>query len=186
MPAIVDHDERRSSYARAAWAVIGDHGLVGTTMRDLASAAGVTTGALTHYFESKQQLVERALEQLASDTLERTSQVAVSDTDDLADLILLALPATADTQTEWKTWIALWSECARGNAAALSLNERFDARWLEVLASALTTLGHAEPEAAAHRLAMTINGVGIDACLSPAKWPTETLAEFATDLARRG
>lgn len=184
MPLIVDHAERRISYARAAWDVIAAHGLVGTTMRDLAAAADVTTGAITHYFGSKQQLVEQALEVLASDTLERTAEVEIATRNDLADLVLLALPTDEIGRTEWKTWIALWSECARGNATAVALNAGFDERWLKVLTDALVTLGHGTPGQAAQQLAMTINGAGIEATLNPERWPAGRLAELAATLAQ--
>lgn len=183
MPLIVDHDERRVSYARSAWAVIAERGLVGTTMRDLASAAGVTTGALTHYFESKQQLVEHALEQLAHDTLQRTAEVEIKTRAHLSELILLALPTDEAGHTEWKVWIALWSECARGNPTALSLNADFEARWNSVLTNAVAAVGHQNPADGAERLALTINGAGIGACLDPSRWPPQRLGQLATDIA---
>jgi len=136
------------------------------------------------YFDSKQRLVEHALEQLASDTLHRTSEIEIASRHDLADLILLALPTSEEGHTEWRTWIALWSECARGNSAAVALNESFDARWMDVLSSACTALGNSDPSTAAGRLAMAINGAGIDVCLNPSKWPPEELAGLSSELAQ--
>ncbi|MFN9215273.1 MAG: helix-turn-helix domain-containing protein [Gemmatimonadota bacterium] len=57
-----DHDERREVISRAAAAVIAERGLERLTLRDLAAELGVTTGALTHYFPSKDALVAHTKE----------------------------------------------------------------------------------------------------------------------------
>ena len=53
MPKIVDHDERRDLIARAACEVISRVPLDRITLREIANAAGWTTGAVTHYFADK-------------------------------------------------------------------------------------------------------------------------------------
>jgi AcrR family transcriptional regulator len=52
-----DHNERRRLFAAAALAVISRDGLEGLTMREVAKEAGFTTGALTHYFQSKDEVL---------------------------------------------------------------------------------------------------------------------------------
>ena len=57
MGRAVDHDERREIFAGAALRVIMRDGIAGLTVRAVAKEAGFTTGALTHYFHSKDQLL---------------------------------------------------------------------------------------------------------------------------------
>lgn len=62
MPKIVDHDQRRTELAAAAGNVLVAEGLEGLTTRRVAAAAGVSKGILSHYFESKEELVVAVLE----------------------------------------------------------------------------------------------------------------------------
>ena len=56
MPKVVDHSARRLAFAEAAFRVISKRGLARVTVREIASEAGFTTGALVHYFKSKDQI----------------------------------------------------------------------------------------------------------------------------------
>jgi TetR/AcrR family transcriptional regulator, transcriptional repressor of bet genes len=53
----IDHDERRILIATAACEVILEVGLENSKLSDIATRAGVTTGAVQHYFKSKEELL---------------------------------------------------------------------------------------------------------------------------------
>ncbi|TIO32275.1 TetR family transcriptional regulator [Mesorhizobium sp.] len=53
MPKIFDVELTRLRVAKAADNAIAGKGISAVTMIDIASAAGVTTGMITHYLESK-------------------------------------------------------------------------------------------------------------------------------------
>ena len=57
MPKVVDHANRREEVAAAVLTVIGRVGLEGATLREIAREAGCTTGALSHYFRDKDDLI---------------------------------------------------------------------------------------------------------------------------------
>jgi len=61
-------DARRTEILEGALVAMRDHGLRGAGMRDIARAAGLSTGNLYYYFRSKEELVyacqDRALDQL--------------------------------------------------------------------------------------------------------------------------
>ncbi|MDG2481005.1 MAG: TetR family transcriptional regulator [Alphaproteobacteria bacterium] len=61
MPKQVDHDEQRSAIAHAALRVIARVGIESATMRGIAAEADCTTGLLTHYFSSRDDLIDHAL-----------------------------------------------------------------------------------------------------------------------------
>ena len=57
MPKVVDIEERRAELAAAAAQLIARAGVGAATMREVAAEAGWTTGALTHYFSDKRELL---------------------------------------------------------------------------------------------------------------------------------
>jgi AcrR family transcriptional regulator len=54
---------RRERLLDAALAVFGDKGIDGATVKDITAAAGVTQGLLYHYFDDKDALVQKLLEE---------------------------------------------------------------------------------------------------------------------------
>jgi AcrR family transcriptional regulator len=62
MPKQVDHDDMRKTLLDAAGALFSARGYAASGMRDLAAAAGVSTGSLYHYFPDKRALFEQLVE----------------------------------------------------------------------------------------------------------------------------
>jgi DNA-binding transcriptional regulator YbjK len=61
VPRRVDHEARRRVIAEAVFEVIGSRGLEAVSLRDVAAQAGVSMGAVQHYFASKDQMLLFAL-----------------------------------------------------------------------------------------------------------------------------
>ncbi len=57
MPKLVDHDERRRQIARATWRVMTRDGVDAASVRTVAAEAGLSTGALRHYFADQASLL---------------------------------------------------------------------------------------------------------------------------------
>ena len=57
MPKVVDIEQRRAELTEAAARLIARSGIESATMREVAAEAGWTTGALTHYFADKRELL---------------------------------------------------------------------------------------------------------------------------------
>ncbi|MEO3783200.1 TetR/AcrR family transcriptional regulator [Actinocorallia sp. B10E7] len=62
MPKQVDHEERRRHLAGAVLHLIGARGLEAATLRAVAAEAGVSMGAVQHYFKTKDEMVLFAME----------------------------------------------------------------------------------------------------------------------------
>jgi AcrR family transcriptional regulator len=62
-----------------AAAVFARQGYDQTTMQDLAGSMGLATGALYHYFGSKEQLLMAIFDQLAEPILSRAREISLSD-----------------------------------------------------------------------------------------------------------
>jgi len=54
--------DRRREVIEAASALIAEHGIEGTSMRQLAEAVGLSTGTINHYFRNKRGLVIAAMD----------------------------------------------------------------------------------------------------------------------------
>ncbi|MFI5914709.1 TetR/AcrR family transcriptional regulator [Dactylosporangium sp. NPDC051541] len=62
MPRKVDHDERRRHIVEALLHIAGTQGLDAVSLREVAQQAGVSMGAVQHYFATKEQMIAYALE----------------------------------------------------------------------------------------------------------------------------
>lgn len=71
MPKRVDHEARRVAVADAIFAVIGSRGLEAVSLRDVAAQAGVSMGAVQHYFDSKEEMLLFALSHMRDRALAR-------------------------------------------------------------------------------------------------------------------
>jgi len=70
------HSRRKQSILRAAVALFRERGYHGTSIRDIGSAAGVTSAALYRHFANKDQILETAIWQFARN-LNAASRAAV-------------------------------------------------------------------------------------------------------------
>ncbi|GAA4880032.1 hypothetical protein GCM10023222_41370 [Saccharopolyspora cebuensis] len=88
------------------------HGLRATTLRAVAAEAGVTTGAVTHYFEDKGAVLDAVLRHNNALALARTEK-AVGRLRGLTAAhrhALALLPTGAEGMAIWRVWLAFWVE----------------------------------------------------------------------------
>ena len=80
------YDRRRQEIVYASARVFAQRGYDNTTMQDLASSMGLATGALYHYFGSKEQLLIGICDQLMEPLLERAQDLMGSEDPPAAQL----------------------------------------------------------------------------------------------------
>jgi DNA-binding transcriptional regulator YbjK len=80
MPKIVDHDSQRTKFAEATIRLIARDGFEGMTMRAVAAEAGLSYGALFHYFNSKDELLMYAVHHSTSLQTQRVNDYATQYT----------------------------------------------------------------------------------------------------------
>jgi AcrR family transcriptional regulator len=73
------YDRRRQEMVSAAARVFARHGYEQTTVQDLAASMGLATGALYHYFGSKEQLLIEICDQLTEPLLVRARELVAGD-----------------------------------------------------------------------------------------------------------
>lgn len=105
MPKLVDHEERRRLIAQATWRVIGQDGVRAASVRTVAAEAGLSTGALRHYFDdhaslllfaarhSLELIAQRVFSHLAADDADPPATVRAC----LAELLPLDAQRTAES-----------------------------------------------------------------------------------------
>ncbi|MGW2376234.1 TetR/AcrR family transcriptional regulator [Kitasatospora sp. NPDC001683] len=71
MPKQVDHEERRRRIAEAVCALIDAQGFEGVTLRDVATRADVSMGAVQRCFRTKEEMLQFALAHIGARVTER-------------------------------------------------------------------------------------------------------------------
>lgn len=173
MPKRVDALAQRQSLASAAIAVIDDVGIEGARLRDVAKAARVTTGAVTHYFDGKDALLEAALAEVARRIRERLDGPADSRETSL-DQAAAFLPLDEARRGEWRVWLAFWGRAIAEPRLAAVHRDHY-AGFVERLAASFVAQGVAagQAEDLADAVIAAIDGVGTRATLEPDLWPLE-------------
>ncbi len=62
MPKQVDHRERRETIARALWRVVEQRGIAHASVREVAQEAGISHGAVQHYFATREEMLVFAMD----------------------------------------------------------------------------------------------------------------------------
>lgn len=173
MARAVDHSERREIFAAAALRVIMREGMAGLTVRAVAAEAGYTTGALTHYFHSKDQLLIEASElsaRLVRDRMERAARTPDA-LEAIRKVAALALPLTSEIRGYWRIWLGYWERSSYDDEVSRVMRLRYD-EWrgrLEALLRRAQAEGevarHVDPREAAEALVALVDGVGVQVVL---------------------
>jgi AcrR family transcriptional regulator len=128
--------ERRRQILTAACEVIATVGVPELRLNDVATLAGVSSGTVHYYFESKRAVLAAAFEFNLTESLQRREALLASDKssiDLLLDLVDSYLPKDEPTDRAWKVWLALWAEAAR-DPVLREVNDRLYDQWRGLVA----------------------------------------------------
>lgn len=168
MPKIVDHEERRRALASAAVDAIAADGLDGVKLADIARTAGVTTGAIAHYFPDKDALLAAALEEVCTRLL---TKIGTPDNPPTLDELASCLPVTPESRKEWRVWLAYWGRAPFSE----KLRQIHQQYYLDIETAVADDLDGiaSDPRQVAAAIIAAIDGVGTRATLEPEAWPRE-------------
>ncbi len=179
MPKLVDHDVQRRAIAEAAIRVIDRVGLDAARLRDVALEGRVTTGAVTHYFASKDDVLEAAMAEVVRRILDRQSDQAQGRQpfDGLIEAASAFLPLDEDRLRDWRVWFAFWGRAAV-DARYRALHRGYYADITASLTRSLTQLrdagrvrGRGDPAILADAVIAAVDGIGVRATHEPENWP---------------
>lgn len=174
MPKVVDVEQRRAELTDAAARLIARSGIESATMREVAAEAGLTTGALTHYFADKHELLLTTFQASLS---RRRSQRPPDESADPFDLLLAslegALPLDDDRRRHWMVTIALCSQAAGDPELAAAQRDAY-AEFSGRVAELVVRCGLATADGADELAAMLIaaaDGIAVQALFDDRRWP---------------
>jgi len=180
MPKVVDHQQMREQLAGTVCWSISKNGLEKTTMRELANAAGCTTGLITHYFPNKNALLIAAIRHAAGNQLARMEEAVNNYPLDLVSIFSRNLPLLEDDKIAMNVWLALWNQSPI-NSELASVQRGIHRQYLKLFQQVLTSAGVANDEKKAleqaERLLAFINGISIQVLQDIAHWPADRQIE---------
>jgi TetR/AcrR family transcriptional regulator, regulator of biofilm formation and stress response len=179
---------RRRALLDAAVRVIGRGGIAAVDHRAVAAEAGVPLGSTTYYFESKDDMVARALEHVAEREAGRLRAEAAGGALDVGPDLLperladVVIHAWASDRVTLLAQYELYLESAR-RPDLRPAAERWDSAYRELLEHALELLGAPRPGRRARILCASLDGLLLDH-LATAGDPAE-LRSLAIELIER-
>jgi AcrR family transcriptional regulator len=170
MPKQVDHEERRRTIAQAIVRLVAAKGTDAASLRAVAAEAGVSMGAVQHYFRTTDEMLLFALE-YGNTVIASRAQKLVAERGTIPPreafrwLFSLLLPLDAEGRSGARLWAALIArgcvdEPTRQLAADAYTNlTAFAVRWLTEATEGQQTTARADPAQAARHLVSVVEGL---------------------------
>lgn len=159
--------DRRATIVSAALEVAVVKGLASTTVRDVAAAMGTSSGLIHHYFESMDDVLAAAFEQVARQDLDLSARLMSQAPDPVAALRTFFVTYTpADKDWAFQLWLDAWAEAAR-RPALQATSRRLNLEWQTLLETTISvgvsagTFSCADPRAAAWRILSLLDGLAL-------------------------
>ncbi|MET7756639.1 TetR/AcrR family transcriptional regulator [Streptomyces sp. NPDC005389] len=187
-PAPGDRDARREDVSETVWQVLADKGFGGLTLRAVATAMGVSTGMLMHYFPTKRALITHALDLLEKRTAERPRRARPGAGLATVRVMLLdILPLTPDDTARNRIWVSSWDLSLADDGLASEQADRYTRLRSSLLPhlEAARDLGELPADTDLEQLAATAvaftHGLVVQALFDPARFPEEVQSAMLDD-----
>ena len=106
--------DRRSAIVAATVAVAVRKGLASTTVRDVAAEMGTSSGLIHHYFDSMDEVLAAAFEQVASADLALSERLMADAPNPVGALrVFFQTYTPVDRDWAFQLWLDAWAEAAR-------------------------------------------------------------------------
>ncbi|MET9730363.1 TetR/AcrR family transcriptional regulator [Streptomyces sp. NPDC006458] len=193
-PAPGDREARRKDVSEAVWQVLADKGFGGLTLRAVATAMGVSTGMLMHYFRTKRDLVAHALDLLEKDTAGRPRRERpAAGLATVRAMLLDILPLTPGDTARNRIWVSSWDVSLADEDLAAEQAGRYRRLrstvrpHLEAARDRGELPAGADPEQLAATAVAFVHGLVVQALFDPARFPedvqTSMVDDFLTSIA---
>ncbi len=182
--AAVDPVQRRGEIVDAAYRLVADGGIEAATMRRIALAAGATTGRVTHYFNSRVDVLVAVLVEVDRRRQLRIAGHANLDPSArLRSVVLERLPLDTARLNEQRVWLALSST---GIPELRDELARQSHHWDALIGSLIKTAGsQGHEDDTTTSIVALIDGLSIGLTLDP-RARTRRTAERVVDELLRG
>jgi AcrR family transcriptional regulator len=179
--------ERRKQILDAACSVIAKHGLQELRLLEVASVAGVSSGTIHYYFDTKRELVNAAFEYNFRHSLERRQWLRDESREPLellGEIVDSYLPSRGASLRAWRVWADLWAEGMR-DPALQKINEELYGQWRELVRNTIAaaqlagTAREGDPELLANMLIGMIDGLAMQVLLKAKAMSLDTMRDTA-------
>lgn len=181
MPAIIDHEARRTALAEVAADLVATGGAEAATVRAVATAAGFSTKAVTHYFPDKRALMLLTYRHAALSSRARTDASQPDSGGDVAALLHALLPTDPGIERNWRVWFSFWGLAIADPEFAAEQRQRVR-DFVEQIAAILAGdprsahIAPAQRRSVASALLAALLGIVTQAIFDPETWPPEQQA----------
>ena len=165
--------QRRDRIIDAALAVARRKGLATTTVRDVATEMGTSSGLIHHYFDSMDDVLAEVFERVAAHDLELSRAEMATTPDPVAALAtFIRTYAPIDRDWSFQLWLDAWAEAAR-RPRLQAASRRLNLAWVALLEDAIRAglaSGHfrsADPTGAAWRILSVLDGLALQVVAHP-------------------
>jgi AcrR family transcriptional regulator len=185
VPKVVDIEARRTELAEALWRVIRRDGLERASVRNVAREAGLSMGALRHYFGTQDELLAFAMRLVIERARGRMEALDLSSCGPrrAVEMVLReVLPLDAERRAEAEVWLALTGRVLVDPALRALRDESYDLLQglCRRLVSTLVESGQAAPELdidlEAERLYAVVDGLAVHAVVRPERATDDLVA----------
>jgi AcrR family transcriptional regulator len=162
VPKVVDHTERRRELAEAVWRVIARDGVAEVSIRTVAAESGWSSGALRHYFATRDELLAFASELVIARATERIRRLDPPGTlrEQIGAVLAQTMPLDAERHTESSIMFSFLTLGLGDPALARVQRLHFTAMY-DLCLHLVRQLIPGEPEAAARRLHAVVDGLAV-------------------------
>ena len=181
------NDERAEQILAAACRAIVRHGFGETRIADIAREAGVSTGTVHYYFETRDDVLIAALTWANEQPNHRLAQAldeAAEAKTKLARLLELSVPYPGELYEDYVLWIELWTRALHEPdllPATDKLSQRWRSYFFETIREGVESGEFrpvAPPDEVAERLIGLVDGIGFQAALRHLGMEPERMREL--------
>lgn len=187
MPKIIDHEIRKKVIAEATLRVISEKGMKGATVRNIAKEAGVSIGALQHYFSTQTELLKYAMNLVIERVTERINHIAKQDIPPrkmVVQILLEIIPTNEETKTEMHVWFEFIVFARnkpdifyiQSDGLLKNLN-----RFMNILEEKKILKKNLNKEVEAEKLYAIVDGLALHAMLDPDRLNKDLIITILTD-----
>lgn len=130
--------EREEIVLQAAGEAIAELGFANVRVSDIAERANMTTGHITYYFPSKNDLLLLAIHRSEEELVRRSKEELAGIEDPMARLRrLIELSAASGFQDDaWNLWLQAWAN-GLSDPSVSQEHRQLDRRWFDLLAEVI-------------------------------------------------
>lgn len=185
MPRIVNHEKKRKLIAEAAWSIIKKEGIEKASIRRVAIEAGMSAGALRHYFSTKDEMLLFIMDYYLEEGKKRSQSKSWSDNplQAVAEVLLELIPMDEEKKIETSVWWILALQSLTSDTLKEKKDEMTNGMYelassmIEILVLQGILSDSTNVKLEKSRLAALIDGLSIHVLLRPDVYSPEKVKE---------